>query len=95
MFPARASVYIKGANYGTTSNVDGYFKLPLPIHAASKAVLVVSFIGYITQEITIDLASTKPLVVLLDEAHTLLGEVIIIQKPSLFKRVRNRFRSSR
>ncbi|PKK37774.1 SusC/RagA family TonB-linked outer membrane protein [Siphonobacter sp. SORGH_AS_0500] len=44
------SVSIKGTTIGTTTDSDGQFKLTIP---AGGATLIVSFIGYIKQEVTI------------------------------------------
>lgn len=43
------SILVKGTNQGTTTDNDGRFSLAAP----SDAVLVVSFIGYVTQEVAV------------------------------------------
>ena len=44
------SVLLKGTNQGTTTDSDGVFKLDVP---GQDAVLVLSFVGYLTEEITV------------------------------------------
>ena len=43
------NVLIKGSNTGTATDIDGNFR----INASSDATLVFSFIGYLTQEVTV------------------------------------------
>lgn len=49
-----ASILIKGTTQGTTTDANGKYTLIVP----DDAVLVVSFIGYLTQEITVGTATT-------------------------------------
>ena len=44
-----ASIYVKGTTNGTISDIDGNFSLTVP----SDAVLVFTFMGYISQEIPV------------------------------------------
>ncbi|MDV7140083.1 TonB-dependent receptor [Maribacter sp. TH_r10] len=67
-----ASIVIKGTTQGTQSDFDGKFTL----EADSDAVLVISYIGYHTQEIALD-GNTTINVVLAEDA-SLLEEVIVI-----------------
>ena len=46
-----ASVNLKGTNTGTSTNDAGKFNLSVP---GNQGVLVISFVGYVTQEINID-----------------------------------------
>ena len=46
-----ANIAVKGTNLGTASDRDGNFNLTLP--NANQATLVVSFIGFFTQEVTV------------------------------------------
>lgn len=67
-----ASVLVKGTNLGTVTNIDGRFILnvdKLPIY------LVVSSIGYITQEVTV--SSTQPVTILLRQESFVVDEVIV------------------
>lgn len=47
-----ASVVIKGTMQGTTTDIDGYFKIQPP-KDWQKISLVVSYVGYVTQEIAV------------------------------------------
>src|SRR5687767_6050742 len=44
------NVLVKGTNIGTATSADGSFRLSVP---SDQAVLVVSFIGYATKEVTV------------------------------------------
>lgn len=46
-----ASILVKGTNQGTTSDINGRFELTVP---DKPVVLVISFVGYVTQEIAVD-----------------------------------------
>ncbi len=67
-----ASVLIKGTSVGTTTDSNGKFTLA----ASSEDVLVISFIGYLTQEIKVGSQST--IEVLLPEDISLLNEVVVV-----------------
>ena len=68
-----ASIVISGTQTGTTSDFDGNFELS---SVPSNAVLTVSYIGYITQEINVDNRSVIN-ITLLDDTNT-LDEVVVI-----------------
>jgi TonB-linked SusC/RagA family outer membrane protein len=65
------SVVVKGTTTGTTTNAEGKFS----INAASDATLVLSFIGYVTQEAAIGNRGTVD--VTLAEDVLQLGEVVV------------------
>lgn len=67
-----ASVKVKGSNKGTTTDQNGTFTLT---DVPEKAVLVISYIGSVTQEIV---ATTSSLVVTLKEDNSALDEVVIV-----------------
>lgn len=67
-----ASVVLKGTTTGTITDMDGNFSLP----NATKGVLVISFIGYKTQEISAD--GKTPVNVILKEDSELLDEVVVV-----------------
>lgn len=67
-----ASVLQKGTTNGTITDFEGGFTLNLP----SKAVIVVSFVGYKTQEISV--AGKTDLTVTLTEDTQLLGNVVVV-----------------
>lgn len=68
-----ATVVIKGTNTGTTTGIDGEFKL-VSVH--KNAVLIISYIGYKTLEIPIGNKSTIEIV--LQENAVEIDEVVIV-----------------
>ena len=68
-----ASVLEKGTTNGTQSDFDGNFTLDV---SASNAVLVISYIGFATQEIPVDGQDT--ISVALEESAAGLEEVVVI-----------------
>lgn len=67
-----ASVFVKGTTLGTVSDIDGHFMLEV----ADDAVLTISYIGYLTQEISLEGRSTLQIV--LQEDTQLLDEVVVV-----------------
>ncbi|MDE6822134.1 MAG: TonB-dependent receptor [Bacteroides acidifaciens] len=67
-----ASVFIKGEETGTTSDMDGKFTLEAPL----GATLVISYIGYHPQEIKVRKRTT--LNIILKEDNQLLDEVVVV-----------------
>lgn len=68
-----ASVVVKGNNtMGTITDFDGNFMLDVP----TKSVLVISYIGYVTQEVPT--AGKKSLEIILKEDTKALDEVVVI-----------------
>ena len=68
-----ASVVVKGNNtMGTITDFDGNFMLDVP----AKSVLVISYIGYVTQEVPT--AGKNSLVIVLKEDTKTLDEVVVI-----------------
>lgn len=68
-----ASVVVKGNNtMGTITDFDGNFMLDVP----TKSVLVISYIGYVTQEVPT--AEKKSLEIILKEDTKTLDEVVVI-----------------
>lgn len=65
-----ASILIKGTSQGAVSDVDGNFNLSAP----SGGTLVVSYVGYVTQEVAV--ASNVRVVLVSDAA--LLDEVMVV-----------------
>lgn len=66
-----ANVLVRGTTNGVITNVNGEFIL-----SASKSdVLVVSFVGYTTQEIPV---SEKQMTIVLKEDTELLDEVVVL-----------------
>lgn len=67
-----ASILVKGASNGTVTNIDGKFS----ISADAKAILVVKYVGYKTQEVSVD--GKTDLSIQLKEDAVMLGEVVAI-----------------
>lgn len=67
-----ASVVIKGTTLGVVTDVDGNFSL----HAHIGAVIQVSYMGYVSQEITVK--NGNNLLITLQEDSEMLGEVEVI-----------------
>jgi TonB-dependent starch-binding outer membrane protein SusC len=67
-----ASVVIKGTNRGTTTNAAGEFSLNAP----TTAVLVVSFVGYISDEVSV--AGRSVINISLTEDTKALTEVVVV-----------------
>ena len=70
-----ASVSLKGSNGGTSTNSKGEFVLKVPA-TKSSPVLVISYIGYTTQTITVK--GNEPLVIKLALGAVTSGEEVVI-----------------
>lgn len=66
-----ASVVVKGTSNGTITDLDGKFSLP-----DAQGVLVISYIGYKTQEVVLD--GQKHLKVMMEEDSKALDEVVVV-----------------
>jgi hypothetical protein len=82
-----APVRIKGTNTGVVTDKNGDFTLTT---FSPAATLVVAYIGYQSQEITVNNLSAKPVSVALTLSASFMGEVVIVKRP-FFTRVYNRF----
>ncbi len=69
------SVTLKGTQKGTTTDVNGQFRLSLP--DADDAVVVFSYVGYLPQEKTVGQALTTLNVTLLADTRS-LDEVVVV-----------------
>ena len=67
-----ANVLIKGTTIGTITDIDGKFQLNVNI----GSTLVVTFLGYVPQEIKIE--NSQPLNVVLTENAEVLDEVVVV-----------------
>lgn len=67
-----ATILVKGTTQGTVSDIDGAFTLEV----TDDAVVAISYIGYIPQEITVLGKST--LTVVLNEDRQMLDEVVVV-----------------
>ena len=67
-----ASVVVKGTTNGTITDFDGNFTLEIP----AKATLVISYVGYKTQEVAVN--GKKTLNISLKEDMEMLDEVVVV-----------------
>ena len=67
-----AGIQIKGTSTGSSSDIDGFYQ----INAASDAVLMVSSLGYKTQEIAIN--GRRVINIALEEESQVLDDVLIV-----------------
>jgi TonB-linked SusC/RagA family outer membrane protein len=77
-----ASVALKGAARGTTTDLNGGFALQIP---SASGVLVVSYTGYLTTESTVD-GRTGAITIALEEGSSSLDEVVVSGLASNIKR---------
>jgi len=68
-----ASIVISGTQTGTTSDFDGNFELA---NVSSDAILIISYIGYVTQNVNVDNRSILNIVLVEDTNN--LDEVVVI-----------------
>lgn len=68
-----ATVLLKSTSIGTTTNFDGEFSIETS--TASQTLLVISYVGYITKEVSI---TNAPLTITLTEDASVLDEVIVV-----------------
>ncbi|MFZ1750498.1 MAG: SusC/RagA family TonB-linked outer membrane protein [Saprospiraceae bacterium] len=68
-----ATVLLKGSLSGTITDINGEFTINVP---DAQSVLVISFIGYETQEITV--GSSETISITLQESNNLLKEVVVV-----------------
>jgi len=76
-----ASILIKGTTRGTTTNLDGEFS----IQASPGEVLMISFIGYATKEVTVT-SQTSNLEIILASSTSDLEEVVVVGYGSQLKK---------
>jgi len=67
-----APVALKGSTVGTITDIDGKFSLNVP----EKGTLVISYIGYITQEI--EITGNSEYKIVLQESDLKLDEVVVV-----------------
>lgn len=65
------SIKVKGSNVGTTSNADGNYSINIP----ENSTLIFTYIGYLTQEVTVNDRSTVN--VTLQESLESLSDVVV------------------
>ena len=73
-----ATVQVKGTNTGTTTDFDGNFS----IAAGADDVLIVSFVGYSTQEVAV---GGQDQITIILEADNALEEVVVVGYETVYK----------
>jgi len=68
-----ASILVKGTSTGTVSDIDGQFEVAVP---QANSILVVSFLGYISQEI--EVSGRSNITINLEADLSELGEVVVV-----------------
>jgi hypothetical protein len=81
------SIGIKGTSFGTVSDNNGHFTLK---GSGANQTLVIRYIGYATQEVSVQPATNQPVFVSLVLNPQIMGEVVIVQRP-FYTRWYNRF----
>lgn len=90
------SILLKESNIGVETDFDGNFSIKIPNKKRKSIILIISYLGYKTEEINV-LSIKKPLIVEMKEDENILGEVITVgmvsyKKASFFQRCLNVFR---
>ncbi len=78
-----ANIAVKGTNLGTAADRDGNFNLTLP--NVNQTTLVVSFIGFFTQEVTVNQSSSS-LNISMEEDVLKVSEVVVTGLATSVKR---------
>lgn len=96
-----ANIVLKGTKNVAETDFDGNFSIKIPNKKRKSHILVISYLGYKTQEINV-LSIKKPLIVTMKEDGAVLGGISIIsgmiaveKKPNIFKRAMNIFRKKK
>nr|WP_067057969.1 carboxypeptidase-like regulatory domain-containing protein [Mucilaginibacter sp. L294] len=79
-----AAVYLKDKSIGTQTNASGDFTLKVP--ANDVHTLIVSFIGYKNMEVNAAGFLNGSTTVMLQISPALMGEVVIVKRPTFIKR---------
>lgn len=69
-----ASIFIKGTRRSTQTDSNGDYS----IQVANGETLTISFVGYINQEILVDIAQNKLLDIILQSDNELMGDIIVL-----------------
>ncbi|RXF70593.1 SusC/RagA family TonB-linked outer membrane protein [Arcticibacter tournemirensis] len=75
------SVKVKGSSVGTSTDLNGAFKIAVP---GPRAMLVFSYIGYVTKEVQV--GNQKELAISLQEQANALSEVVVVGYGSIDRR---------
>tara|TARA_B110000114_G_C14936300_1_gene334499 strand:+ start:67 stop:780 length:714 start_codon:yes stop_codon:yes gene_type:complete len=87
-----ANIRFKSHSYGVQTDFDGNFSINIDKKKEIKnLILIVSYLGFETQEIKLN-ENTEFIKVKMIEDEVFLGEVVIIKKQNIFRRIGNLFR---
>ncbi len=70
------SVVLRGTQIGTTTDIEGRFQLAVPESVDSPFILKISFIGYITKEVTV--SNQSKLNISLEPENKTLNELVVV-----------------
>ncbi|WP_299779075.1 carboxypeptidase-like regulatory domain-containing protein [uncultured Formosa sp.] len=87
------NILLKGTKYGVLTDFDGKFSIMISdTEFQKKTTLSFSYLGFESQDIQIDKNNTdlNHITMILDE--TILGEVVVVKKQNIFRRIGNLFR---
>lgn len=76
-----ATVKVQGSNEGTVTDFDGKFS----VKASSNATLVISYVGYVTQQVPV--GGKSNITVTLKEDNTTLNDVVVIGYGTMKKKL--------
>jgi hypothetical protein len=89
-------IWIKGTDIALETDFDGRFKFSKPLQPGT--VLVISYLGYLTQEVKIDTCTPRPLKIVLQEGGDILDELVVmgeVQIEKLFKSKKSKFKKTK
>lgn len=90
-----ASIIIKGTKIGTQADFDGNFNLSLNnFYRESEITLIISYIGFETIEKSVNLNTDFVELTLSELEEDIMGELVIIRKQNIFRRIGNLFRKN-
>jgi hypothetical protein len=80
-----ATVLLKGTNVFTSTTVDGFYELPVPVEMANAPALTISlsFVGFMTQERTLATriaGAAQAFQLQADVKGRLMGEVVVVHR---------------
>ncbi|WP_027078043.1 carboxypeptidase-like regulatory domain-containing protein [Maribacter antarcticus] len=88
------NIFIKGHSYKTQTDFDGNFSISISQKDFKKKLtLIFSFIGFESKEVEIS-NDIKFIEINMTEDKCVMGEVVIIKKQNIFRRIGNLFRKN-
>ena len=89
-----ANIYFRDHSYATKTDMNGNFSIKIVREKViSDPFLIISFIGFETQEISIN-QKTDFLNIEMTEDEMIMGEVVIVRKQNIFRRIGKLFRKN-